>query len=41
MKILISSANQEVNISSLRSGVYILTAKKEDGEIIRHKFLKM
>src|SRR5436190_1537680 len=41
MKILISSANQEVNISSLQSGVYILSAKKEDGEIIRHKFLKM
>lgn len=41
LRIVISSAIQEVNISSLRSGAYILSAKKEGDEIIRHKFFKM
>ena len=41
MYIKISSANLEIDMSSLLSGVYFLTAKKEDGEFIRHKFIKM
>lgn len=31
----------EVNLSQLPGGVYFLTAKKEDGDFIRHKFIKI
>jgi Pregnancy-associated plasma protein-A/Secretion system C-terminal sorting domain len=41
MRILIRSVMQEVNLSSLRTGTYILSAKKDDDQIIRHKFFKM
>lgn len=41
MFIKISSAAMEVDISKLQPGVYFLTAKKQEGEFIRHKFIKM
>ena len=31
----------EVDLSQLPSGVYFLTAKKDDGDFIRHKFIKI
>ena len=41
MYISINSPAMEVDISKLIPGVYFLSAKKEDGEIIRHKLIKM
>lgn len=41
MHITISSASMQADLSKLRPGVYFLTARKEDGETIRHKFIKM
>ena len=41
MRILITSKVMEVDLSKLQSGVYFLSAKKEDGEWIHHKFIKI
>jgi len=39
--IKIPSKDFEVDLSALPGGVYFLTAKKEDGDFIRHKFIKI
>jgi hypothetical protein len=39
--IKIPSKDFEIDLSALPVGVYFLTAKKEDGDIIRHKFIKI
>lgn len=36
----INSKTQTIDISRLAAGMYFLTAKKEDGQIIREKFIK-
>ncbi len=41
MRIIITSKTMEVDISKLQSGIYFLSAKKEDGEWIHHKFIKI
>ncbi len=41
MKTTITSAIQKINISKLQSGVYFLSAKREDGEMIKEKFIKL
>jgi hypothetical protein len=42
VKIITITANVfEVDLSLLKSGVYFLTARKDDGEFIRHKFIKI
>jgi hypothetical protein len=41
MKILITSRILTINISKLQSGVYFLSAKREDGELIKEKFIKL
>ena len=41
MQIAITSKNQKINISKLQSGMYLLTAKKEDGDFIKQKFIKI
>lgn len=40
MQIAITSKLQQIDISRLSSGMYFLSAKREDGESIREKFLK-
>lgn len=40
MQFPVSSKNQKINISRLQPGVYFLTAKKEDGDFIKQKFIK-
>ncbi len=40
MQISITSKVQKIDISRLASGMYFLSAKKEDGESIRDKFIK-
>jgi hypothetical protein len=39
--IKILSKDFEIDLSALQAGVYFLTAKKEDGDFIRHKFIKI
>lgn len=41
MYIKINSAAMQADMTTLRPGVYFLTARKDDGEVIRHKFIKM
>lgn len=41
MRIIITSKVMEVDLSKLQGGVYFLSAKKEDGEWIHHKFIKI
>jgi hypothetical protein len=41
MRVVITSKQMEINISWLQAGIYILSAKKDDGETVREKFLKM
>ena len=38
---LITAKIQKINISSLQSGVYFISAKKDDGEFIKEKFIKL
>ena len=40
MQFTLSNKIQQVDISRLRPGVYILSSQKEDGEVIRLKFVK-
>jgi hypothetical protein len=40
MQVLITSKTQKIDVSSLYTGLYILKAKKEDGDFIEQKFLK-
>jgi hypothetical protein len=41
MQITISSKNQKINISRLQPGMYFINAKKEDGDFIKQKFIKL
>lgn len=41
MQVPISSKVQVINIDKLRTGIYFLSAKKEDGSCIKQKFIKM
>lgn len=41
MKVLIESKIQPINCSQLQAGIYILIGKKEDGERVQQKFVKL
>lgn len=41
MQVPITSKIQDINISLLRPGIYFLSSKKEDGAVIRFKFVKV
>jgi hypothetical protein len=41
MHVPITSKIQTINISRLRPGIYFLSSKKEDGELIRFKIVKI
>lgn len=41
MTLVISSKRQQIDISRLTPGVYFLAAKKDDGESIKERFIKM
>jgi hypothetical protein len=41
MKQLITNKIQKINISRLNPGIYFLNSKKEDGEAIKEKFIKL
>ena len=41
MQVQITSKIQKINISKLATGMYFLSAKKEDGSFIKQKFIKM
>jgi Pregnancy-associated plasma protein-A/Secretion system C-terminal sorting domain len=41
MNVTITSKNQRINISRLQAGVYFLAAKKDDGESMKMKFVKL
>ncbi|MEP7376139.1 MAG: M43 family zinc metalloprotease [Chitinophagaceae bacterium] len=41
MQQLIESKTQKINISQLRPGMYILSGKKDDGSVIKQKFIKL
>jgi hypothetical protein len=41
MQLTINSKAQRIDISQLRSGMYILSGKKDDGSVIKQKFMKL
>ena len=41
MQLTISSKAQKIDISQLRTGMYILSGKKSDGSVIKQKFMKL
>jgi len=41
MQVPISSKYQKIDISKLKPGMYFLAAKKDDGESIKEKFIKL
>jgi len=41
MRTMITSKIQKINTGNLKPGIYFLSAKKEDGEMIREKFIKL
>jgi hypothetical protein len=41
MNVMITSKNQQIDISRLQPGMYFIAAKKGDGESIKQKFIKM
>jgi hypothetical protein len=41
MNVVITSKNQRINVSKLQAGIYFLAAKKEDGESMKMKFVKL
>jgi hypothetical protein len=41
MQVTISSKNQKINISRLQPGMYFMNGKKEDGDFIKQKFIKL
>lgn len=41
MNVTITSKNLRINISKLQAGIYFLAAKKEDGESMKMKFVKL
>jgi hypothetical protein len=40
MQVPVTNKIQKLVISQLKPGVYVITAKKQDGEFIREKFIK-
>jgi len=41
MNVIITSKNQQINISTLPAGMYLLAAKKDDGESMKMRFIKL
>jgi hypothetical protein len=41
MQVVISSKIQKIDISKLQAGMYVITAKKEDGSFLKEKFVKL
>lgn len=41
MQFVINSKYQKIDISRLPGGLYLMSAKKEDGATIREKFIKI
>jgi hypothetical protein len=41
MSVVITSKNQQIDISRLQSGMYFLAAKKDDGESMKMRFMKL
>jgi hypothetical protein len=41
MNVIVTSKNQRIDISRLQAGLYFLAAKKDDGESMKMKFVKM
>ena len=41
MQLLITSKAQKIDVSQLRPGMYILSGKKDDGSVIKQKFIKL
>ena len=39
-QVIIQAKVQTISIANLQPGIYLLTAKKEDGQFLRHKFVK-
>ena len=41
MQVQINSKNQKIDVSKLQRGIYFISAKKEDGDFVEQKFIKM
>ena len=41
MQLTVTSKTQRIDISRLNSGMYFLFLKKEDGSVIKQKFIKL
>ncbi len=41
MNVVITSKNQRINLNNIQAGVYFLAAKKDDGESMKMKFVKL
>jgi hypothetical protein len=41
MQVTVSNRIQVIDISQLQQGMYILSAKKEDGDLVQEKFVKL
>ena len=41
MNVLITSKNSKINLSRLQAGIYFIAAKKDDGESIKERFIKL
>lgn len=41
MSVVVMNKNQQIDVSRLRPGIYFIAAKKDDGESIKMKFVKM
>ena len=41
MNVLITSKNPKINLSRLQAGIYFIAAKKDDGESIKERFIKL
>lgn len=41
MNVVVTSKNQRIDLSRLQAGIYFLAAKKDDGESIKLKFVKL
>jgi hypothetical protein len=41
MQLIINSKTQKINITQLRPGMYIISGKKDDGSVIKQKFIKL
>jgi hypothetical protein len=41
MNVTITSKNQRIDLNKLKPGIYFIAAKKDDGESIKMKFVKL